>query len=422
MINYNQINDILKENIIMALGCTEPVAVALSVAKAKEILGKKVNRVVLKLSGNVIKNAMGVGIPSTDMIGLPIAVALSVVGGESYKELQVLDNASSNLVEAKNWLSNHKVDIQLKETSEKLYIEAICFNEDEQYFSRAIIKYSHTNFIFLENNEGIILDKNNDSELSEENNDEKLMSLTTDIVYNFAKTANLDDIRWLLDAAKTNLIASEEGLKGTYGLKAGYLILKDEGNSLRQRIIAKTVAASDARMSGAKAAVYSNFGSGNQGITCSLPVLLFAKEINASEEETIRGLTLSNLMSIYIKSHIGRLSALCGIVNASIGVASSIVFLQKGTLNQIRFAINNMINTITGMICDGAKPSCALKISAGLNSAFDSALLALNNICVDKTDGIASPDADKSILTLGEIGRNYMNETDKAILHIMVNK
>ncbi|MDR1847781.1 MAG: L-serine ammonia-lyase, iron-sulfur-dependent, subunit alpha [Bacteroidales bacterium] len=420
--DFSQIDKILHQNIVPALGCTEPVAVALAVAKAKETLGTTdIGRVELWLSRNIIKNAMGVGIPGTGMIGLPIAVALGIVCGDSRQELQVLANARLHLEEAKQWLASNKVEVNLKPVDEKLYIEAICYDRAGSNYAKAIIAQKHNHFIRTERNNEILFEAKNEKEQENDAAFNLLNSLTARIVYDYAANAPLEDLQWILDVAKVNEAMVDEGLHGSYGLKSGILLSKDSGQNLRKKIIAHTCAASDARMGGATLPIYSNFGSGNQGITCTIPVYEFGVELKYSEEQIIRALILSNLMSIYIKSRIGRLSALCGIVNACMGVTSAIVYLENGSFEQICYAVRNMINTITGMICDGAKPSCALKISTGLNAAFDSELLAIHNIVVDETDGIASKYIDRAIENIGKIGSYGMNQTDELILEIMTH-
>lgn len=414
------IRNLLRDNIMPATGCTEPVAVALCCAKAKEILGQIPERVELMLSKNVIKNAMGVGIPGTGMIGLPIAVSLGVVCGESVKGLDVLGCAKDNLRLAKEWMENHTIEVNQAKTTEKLYIECVAYKGND--FSKAIIAQNHTNFIHLQKNNEII--KHTDLEEKVDNlNDQSLYNELKAIdIFNYATTAPLEEIDWLMESVRFNKLASEEGLKGDYGLRLGKTLLNDEELSLRKKVIGRTCAASDARMDGATTAVYSNSGSGNQGITCTLPVYEFGIEMGKSQEEILRALMLSHLMAIHIKQYIGRLSALCGIVNASMGAGCGIMLLQGASFEQIGFHIKNMINDITGMVCDGAKPSCSLKISTGLNAAFDSTTLAMRNIVVNKTDGIAEKDVDNSIENLGRIGRYGMDKTDELILSIMTSK
>ncbi len=410
----------MQQNIVIAVGCTEPVAVSLCVAKAKEVLNEPTLEVNLLLSKNIIKNAMGVGIPGTGMIGLPIAVALGVVCGESCKELEVLCSAKQNLEKAKIWLTNHKITTEVKDTPEKLYIECIC--KGEKSVAKTIIAGCHTNFVHISRNEEIILNKECSNKENNCKENSVLSSLTAKEVYDYALTEDINKLSWIENTVTLNSACSEQGLKEKYGLAIGKLLFEDWDKSIRNEVIARTCAASDARMDGITLPIYSNSGSGNQGITCTLPVYYYAKQINADEESIIRALTLSHLMSIYIKSKVGKLSALCGVTNASMGVASALVYLSHGSFEQICFAIRNMINTVTGMVCDGAKPSCALKIATSLNSAFDSAKLALKNIVVNNTDGIAEEDIDASVESFGNIGKYAMQETDDMILSIMTNK
>ncbi len=422
MTRQEEIRRLMQDNIVLAVGCTEPVAVALAVAKAKELLGEEVERVELSLSKNIIKNAMGVGIPGTGMIGLPIAVALGVVCGCSCKQLQVLEDAKENLDKAKSWLTSHKIDMKNKDTDEKLYIECCCYGKTS--VSKAVIAKNHTNFILLQKDDKVLPCSNASKNCNnvKSNSSQIAASLSVKEIYEYATQTEITFLEWIYDMVKVNLDISQEGMHGDYGLKIGKSLMADGDINKRQKVIAAACSASDARMDGATLPVYSNSGSGNQGITCSVPVAKYAEALGKSKEELIRALTLSNLISIYIKNKIGRLSALCGIVNASIGVGSAFVYLKGGSLTQICYTIRNMINTITGMVCDGAKPSCSLKISAGLNSAFDSAMLAMNNIVVNQTDGIAEQNIDHSIENLGKIGRFGMDKMDELVLDIMLDK
>ncbi len=414
----------MQGNIVLAVGCTEPVAVALAVAKAKELLGEEVDRVELRLSKNIIKNAMGVGIPGTGMIGLPIAVALGVVCGESSKELQVLGSAKEHLPQAKAWLESHSIDIKNKDIEEKLYIECCCFGKTSS--SIAIIAKNHLNFVHLQRNDEVVfhsdITASSNSECSKDALAETAQSLSMREIFDYAAKTELSFLEWIEAMQEVNCAISQEGLRGRYGLQSGRCLMEDKDLNTRKKVIAAACAASDARMDGATLPVYSNSGSGNQGITCSVPVVEYAKVLGKDRETLIRALTLSNLVSIYIKNKIGRLSALCGLVNASMGVSVALVWLEEGSYAQCCFAVRNMINTITGMVCDGAKPSCALKISAALNAAFDSALLALNNRVVDQTDGIAEEDIERSICSLGNIGLRGMDTMDDMVLDIMLHK
>lgn len=413
------IRKLLQENIVLATGCTEPVAVALCVAKAKELLKEPPVKVELFLSKNIIKNAMGVGIPGTGMIGLPIAVSLGVVCGESKKGLDILSDVTSHVDTAKQWLDNHTIEIKQSQAPEKLYIK--CRISGKENYAVAIIAYNHLNFIHLQKNDEILYHLKRENEWEDEDNNVDVQISTKDVVL-YALEAPLDEIIWVMETALVNNKASEIGMQGNYGLQLGKILYNDEETSLRKRVIAKACAASDARMEGATTPVYSNSGSGNQGITCTIPVYEFGKELGSSQEEIARALILSHLMNIYLKQHIGKLSGLCGIVNASIGVACGFVYLQGGNFTHISYVIKNMINTITGMVCDGAKPSCALKISTGLNAAFDCSTIAIRGIVVNETDGLSEEDLERSINSLGRIGRYGMDATDELTLEIMTNK
>jgi L-cysteine desulfidase len=319
------IRKLLQENITLATGCTEPVAVALCVAKAKELLEEPPHKVELFLSKNIIKNAMGVGIPGTGMIGLPIAVSLGVVCGESKNGLEILNDVQEHVEEAKQWLENHTIEITPAQTPEKLYIE--CRLTGETNTAIAIIAYNHLNFIHLQKNEEVVYHFEKE-EGETETQDEVELKISAKDVYQYAVETPLEEIIWVIDTVTVNARVSEIGMQGNYGLQLGKILFNDEETSLRKRVIAKTCAASDARMEGAPAPVYSNSGSGNQGITCTIPVYEFGQELGCTLEQISRALILSNLMNIYLKEHIGKLSGLCGIVNASIGVACGFVYLQ----------------------------------------------------------------------------------------------
>lgn len=422
-----QIKDIMQHEVVPATGCTEPGAVALCVAKAVETLGCEPERITLRLSKNVFKNAMGVGIPGTGMIGLPIAVAMAVVHGDSKRGLEVLTMPEEQVEDAKQWLANHAdcIDISVKETSDKLYIE--CSVASGQCTSTAVIAKRHTNFIFLKKDDQVLLDhklglfqeQDNDDDPKEDN--KQRLELTARMVYDYATTAPLDELEWLRETVEYNNAASECGLEGM-GLHTGQILMEQARGDMVHTVVARTVAASDARMDGCTKPVYSNSGSGNQGICCTLPTYYYGKLKGCGDEQILRALTMSHLMSIYIKRGIGRLSALCGIVNATMGVSAALTYLEGGTFEQTGYALKNMINTIAGMVCDGAKPSCALKMSVGLYSAFVCSELAVHGRVVDCTDGLSEADLDCSIRNLGRLGKEGMNQTDDCILDIMTHK
>ena len=422
---------LIKQEVIPAIGCTEPIAVALCVAKATEILGCKPHRIEAHLSANILKNAMGVGIPGTGMIGLPIAIALGALIGKSEYGLEVLKECTPDAVEAgKRMIADEAISIKLKEDiTEKLYIEITAFGATTAASgattATAIIAGGHTNFIYLSHNGEVLLDAPLKSTAEQNGNK---TALTLKKVYDFATTAPLEEIEFILEAQRLNKAAAETSFKGRYGHQLGRTLKESTremsilGNNTFSKILSYTTAACDARMAGVMVPVMSNSGSGNQGITATLPITIYAEENNKSREELIRALTLSHLTVIYIKQSLGRLSALCGCVVAATGSSCGITYLMGGGYNQISFAVQNMIATLTGMVCDGAKPSCSLKIASGVSTSLLSAILAMEEKCVSSVEGIIDNDVDKSILNLTRIGSESMNETDHTVLDIMTHK
>lgn len=419
-----QILNLVRQEVIPAIGCTEPIAVALCVAKATELLGTIPDRITVFLSANILKNAMGVGIPGTDMIGLPIAVALGALVGKSEYQLEVLKDLTPEFVQkGKNYIDEKRISIALKEDiTEKLYIEVSCFSDCQE--SKAIIAGGHTNFIYLSKDNQILLNK--ELKISEEIEEEPL-ELTLRKVFDFATTAPLEEIEFILETAKVNKAVAEKSFEGNYGHSLGKMLRgsyehKIMGDSTFSHILSYTSGACDARMAGAMIPVMSNSGSGNQGISATLPVVIYAEENNKSEEELIRALMMSHLTVIYIKQSLGRLSALCGCVVAATGSSCGITWLMGGTYEQVAYAVQNMIANLTGMICDGAKPSCALKVTTGVSTAVLSAMMAMENRFVTSVEGIIDEDVDQSIRNLTRIGSTGMNETDKVVLDIMTQK
>ena len=422
---------LIKQEVIPAIGCTEPIAVALCVAKATEILGCKPHRIEAHLSANILKNAMGVGIPGTGMIGLPIAIALGALIGKSEYGLEVIKECTPDAVEAgKRMIADEAISIKLKEDiTEKLYIEITAFGATTAASgattATAIIAGGHTNFIYLSHNGEVLLDAPLKSTAEQNGNK---TALTLKKVYDFATTAPLEEIEFILEAQRLNKAAAETSFKGRYGHQLGRTLKESTremsilGNNTFSKILSYTTAACDARMAGVMVPVMSNSGSGNQGITATLPITIYAEENNKSREELIRALTLSHLTVIYIKQSLGRLSALCGCVVAATGSSCGITYLMGGGYNQISFAVQNMIATLTGMVCDGAKPSCSLKIASGVSTSLLSAILAMEEKCVSSVEGIIDNDVDKSILNLTRIGSESMNETDHTVLDIMTHK
>lgn len=417
----HQLRALIQREVVLATGCTEPGAVALCVTKAREVLGTMPEKVEVLLSKNVYKNAMGVGIPGTGMIGMPIAISMAVVAGRSERNLEVLTLGQEDVDKAKSWLKENLSRIHIgvkKESCDKLYIECHCSAGNDN--AVAIISGSHTHFVHVSKNGKCLLDETPCSQSTTQSCNDDL-KLNARLVYDYATTAPIEELEFINETVKYNKAASLEGMKG-YGLHTGKIIAEQAKDDLLLKVVSRTVAASDARMDGCTLSVYSNSGSGNQGIACTLPIYEYGVERGCSPEQITRALILSHLTSIYVKRGIGRLSALCGIVNASIGVASGLTYLHGGSFEQITYAIKNLINTIAGMVCDGAKPSCALKMSTGVYSAFVSSELAMNGFVVDDTDGISEHDVDYSIQSLGRLGHDGMDQTDDMVLDIMTHK
>ena len=420
-----RIISLVKREVVPAVGCTEPIAVALCVAKATETLGCLPETIEVWLSANILKNAMGVGIPNTGMIGLPIAIALGAICGKSEYQLEVLKDADTESVaQARQYLETHTIDIKLKDDiTEKFYIEIVATAGGST--AKTVISGSHTNFVYIERNNEILYDTRQESAEQEDDTDDSWLSLRK--VYDFAMTAPLDEIDFINESRRLNEAAARQSLHGNYGHLLGKTLTRPlgkgiMGDSIFSHIISATACACDARMAGAMIPVMSNSGSGNQGICATLPVVVYAEENHNTDEELTRALMLSHLTAIYMKQSLGKLSALCGCVVASTGSSCGITYLMGGGYDQVCASVKNMIANLSGMICDGAKPSCALKLASGVSTAVLSAMLAVSGECVSSTEGIIDDDVDRSIHNLTKIGKDAMNETDRCVLDIMTNK
>ena len=416
---------LIKHEVIPAIGCTEPVAVALAVARATEVLGSVPDKIEVSLSSNMLKNAMGVGIPGTGMVGLPIAIALGALIGKSEYGLEVLKDLTPEALEqGKKMIEDKVMTIYLKQRiAEKLYIEVSVIKGNDQ--ASVIISRDHTRFSHIQKNKEVLLHLDDESEGGA--CPEKAVGLSFNKVCDFALESPVEELRFILKTSVMNRAASNESMKGEYGHSVAQTVSHGSqqnimGDTIFTRMLSVTAAACDARMGGAMFPVMSNSGSGNQGIAATLPVSVFAEETGKSEDELARALVLSHLMTIYIKQSLGRLSGLCGAIVAATGSACGITYLMGGSRDQIAYSIKNMIGNITGIICDGAKPSCALKVSNGVSTATLSALMAMDNKVVTSIEGITDEDVDKTILNLTKIGSEAMNETDRMVLEIMTHK
>lgn len=420
-----RIISLVNKEVVPAIGCTEPMAVALCTAKAATTLGRRPDRIEVFLSPNMLKNAMGVGIPGTGMIGLPIAVSLGALIGKPEYELEVLkDLTPATLEQGKRYINDADIDIKLKQGNvDKLYIEVVCRAGSDM--ATAIISGSHTHFVYVERNGEVVMDNRGGHGGSDEEEDD--IQLNFRLVYDFATTAPLDEISFILKTKEYNMKAAEESIKGNYGHCLGKTMDRPLshgifGDNIFSHILSRTASACDARMGGAMIPVMSNSGSGNQGICATNPVVVYAMENENTEEELIRALMLGHLTAIYIKQSLGKLSALCGCVVASTGSSCGITYLMGGDYTRICNSVKNMVANLTGMICDGAKPSCALKISSGVSTALLSALLSMEGKCVTSAEGIVDDDVDKCIHNLTSIGADAMRATDDMVLDIMTHK
>ena len=427
-----QIIALIKEQVVPAIGCTEPICVALAVARATEELGSLPVRIEAQLSANILKNAMGVGIPGTGMVGLPIAIALGAIVGRAAYGLEVLRDCTPEAVEqGKAYIAEDRIQIGLKEDApSKLYVEIHTY-DDEGHKVEVVIAHRHTHLIYIARDGQATLDLRHTADCVSEaaaiQNEDAPLALNMRKVYDFATTAPLAEIEFIQEARRLNEAAAQQSLAGNYGHCLGKALSRPlgrgiMGDSIFSHILSSTGCACDARMAGAMIPVMSNSGSGNQGICATNPVVVFAEENHNTNEEMIRALILSHLTAIYIKQHLGSLSALCGCVVASTGSSCGITYLMGGGYEQVTYAVKNMIANLTGMICDGAKPSCALKLTSGVSTAVLSAMLAMQGECVSSVEGIIDDDVDLSIANLVSIGADSMNETDRKVLDIMTSK
>ena len=434
-----EIIELLHKEVKPALGCTEPIAVSLAVARACEELKNGGNAAVealeVEVSANILKNGMGVGIPGTGMVGLHIASALGATCGKSEYKLEVLkDLNDETLAQAKQMVADSKVKISLADTTVKLFIKATAICGENK--ASTTIKDNHDSIISVTYNgeeklagAGAACAAGVDAAAAQTPAEKTTLDykLTVKEILEFAETAKFENIQFILDSIKLNYALAEEGLKNDYGLKVGKTIINKNhtsvfGDSMLTYAMAATAAASDARMAGCTMPAMSNSGSGNQGITVTVPVIAVGKQMGVSDEVMARALVLSHLIAIHIKGYLGKLSALCGCVIASTGSSCGIVYLKGGNYDQICAAIKNMVGNITGMVCDGAKVGCALKVASGVSSSIQSAVLALDNICISSNDGIIEDCIEKTICNLGNLGSHGMQVTDRMILDIMVSK
>lgn len=434
-----QIDALIRREVVPATGCTEPACVALAVAYVANLLDKKhLTHIEVSLSANMLKNAMGVGIPGTGMIGIPIAIALGAVVARPESGLRVMEGFDEEtLDEAKALVDRGIIKITLcqRDDIDKLYVEAVAIDA-HGHQARCVIDRTHTGLSLLELDGKILERHGGDAPSIEEQCSEHLdnmaltpedIVLTFDMVYDYATTAPLEMLEFIHEAAQVNKSVGAYALDNKYGHNIGRSVQSAAGRALMgssplTRMIAYTSGACDARMGGAPLTVMSNSGSGNQGITATLPVLTFAESQASSYEQTVRALMMSSLMVVYIKQQLGRLSGLCGMVVSGVGTAAALVYLLGGSRQQSGYAIQNMVGNVTGMICDGAKPGCSLKATSGISAAMISAMLAMEHQYCTSLEGVVHEDVDASIRNLAFIGREAMQDTDRKVLELMLDK
>ncbi|MFC4801457.1 serine dehydratase subunit alpha family protein [Neobacillus sp. GCM10023253] len=421
----HKILTVLEKELVVALGCTEPVAIALAAATAKSHAQGQIRAIRVEASGNIIKNAKSVGIPGMSGKGLEFAAALGVAAGDPNKNLEVLDGLTREDEQAAlKLIEDGKVTAGQSDSPKRLYIEVMI--ETDQHNSKVVISDNHSNITLIEV-DGKAVYMGGCENIGLQTEEEDLEALTIDEIYEWVLTADLKDLSLIRKSIELNRTIGLEGLSGNYGLNVGKTIKENVkkgllSDDLATAAMSLAAAGSDARMAGSTMPVMANTGSGNQGIAVTLPVVAAADKLQVSEEKMIRAVALSHLITIHIKSKFGRLSALCGVTAAGMGASGAIVYLLDGGLHQVKAAIQNTIGNVSGMICDGAKAGCAMKVSTCSNVAVQSALLALNDQEIQSTDGFIHDDVEKSIESFCKLGNEGTRQTDELILKLMLEK
>lgn len=410
---------ILKEELVPAMGCTEPIAIAYCAAKAKEVLGRIPKRVLIEVSGNMIKNVKSVIVPNTGGLkGIQAAAAAGIIGGDAAKVLEVIAFVTEEQKdEMKDYLKTAELEVYPLESDELLDIIITMYDADDNYTKVRIANY-HTNIILIEKNHEVLYQIS--SVKTEEVNLAEKSLLNVEGIYEFAETCEINDVKDILDRQIAyNIAISEEGFNGNWGANVGCVLRKAFVNDVVTRAKAAAAAGSDARMGGCELPVIINSGSGNQGITTSVPVIVYAKELQSSEEKLYRALVLANLITIHQKTGIGRLSAYCGAVSAGCGAGCGIAYLQGGNLKVVEHTLVNSLAIVSGIVCDGAKPSCAAKIAASVEAGILGYEMYMQGQQFRGGDGILSKGVEKTIFNVGRLGKDGMKETDKEIIRIM---
>ena len=418
---YQAYVQILKEELIPAMGCTEPIALAYAAAKAREVLGEIPDRMWIGASGSIIKNVKSVIVPNTNHLkGIPAAAAAGIVAGEAEKELEVISEVSE---EKRNQIAEFlgQTEITVDFIDNGIVFDIIIVVYKGASSAKVRIANYHTNIVRIEKNGEIVLDIPVEGESEEGLTDRSLLDV--EAIWDFINTVDIEDIREVLSRQiEYNTAIAEEGLRGDYGANIGSVLLSMYGDDVRNRAKARAAAGSDARMNGCELPVIINAGSGNQGMTCSLPVLEYAKELNAGEEKTYRALALSNLIAIHQKTGIGRLSAYCGAVSAGAAAGAGIAYLCGGGYEEVIHTVVNALAIVSGMVCDGAKASCAAKIAASVDAGILGYHMFLQGQQFYAGDGIVTKGVEATIHNIGRLGKDGMKETNAEIIRMMIGE
>lgn len=416
---YSQYLQILKEELIPAMGCTEPIAMAYAAAKARAVLGKMPEKIDIVISGNIIKNVKSVIVPNTGGLkGITAAIAAGVAVGNADKQLEVLaDVKQEDIPKIAEFMNSCQMTVMKSQSDKLLDIDLHLYAGSDSV--RLRITDQHTNIVLIEKNGKVLFEAG--SAANDGGETDRSVLNVQDII-DFAETVDIEDVRELLEKQiGYNLAISEEGLHGSYGASIGKTLIATRGEDVRVRARAQAAAGSDARMSGCELPVVIVSGSGNQGMTASLPVIVYANDMGASHERLLRALVVSNLITIHQKTPIGRLSAFCGAVSAGCGAAAGVAWLIDGTTDAVSATITNTLGMISGTVCDGAKPSCAAKIASAVEAGLLGFDLYENGKGLHGGDGILKNDVEKTIESVGQLAREGMRETDAEILDIMLD-
>ena len=416
---YQQYLAILKEELVPSMGCTEPIALAYAAARCRCVLGVLPQQVLVQASGSIIKNVKSVFVPNTGGLkGLEAAVAAGIVAGNADKELEVIAEVSQDKQnEICEYLKSTDIQVDFLESDEIFDLIVTLRNNGE--YARVRISGYHTNIVLIEKNGTAIFEKIPDAEKTDGLTDRSVLNM--DGIWDFTTTCPIEDVREILDRQiACNMAIAQEGLQGGHGAGIGTVLVKEYGDNVRNRAAAMAAAGADARMSGCEMPVIINSGSGNQGIACSVPVIVFAHELCSGAECLYRALVLSNLTTIHQKTGIGRLSAFCGVVCAGVGAGAGITYLKGGGLKEVSHTIVNGLATASGMVCDGAKASCAAKIALAVNAGLLGYDMYAQGYQFYSGDGLVSKGVDNTICNIGRLGRDGMSKTNEEIIKIMM--